>query len=195
MLSLGSVITDSNHEILMNRTTTILSFSIVLALVIGIVSSGAIVEAAKPLTEMIIANDNTRPVPVTVQNFPTSSSEVIIANTEPIEVTGISSSPVCPADKVQHWYSMEIQQSLNFIELRSPTNPTIFDGDRYWIQVQHGSNDLINFHDSVIDKLTEMGYEAYNLNTNTSSPLLYSFDWIGIQNLQPNTHSTICAEP
>jgi len=30
--------------------------------------------------------------------------EVIVANTEPIPVTGsISASPICPAENVQHW--------------------------------------------------------------------------------------------
>jgi hypothetical protein len=172
----------------MTKTTTILGFSIVLALVIGIVSSGSIAEAVKPLTEMIIANDETNPVPVEVQgNIP-----VEIQGT--VTVTGISSSPVCPADKVQHWYTVRITQSLSFIELRSPTSPTIFDEDEFWIQVHHESDDVIDFHDSVIDRLTELGYEAFNLNTNTNGPLLYSYDWITIDFLEVGTHTTICAE-
>ena len=138
------------------KRTTLLAFSVVLALIIGIVSSGSMADAVKPT------------------NPPDSS--------------------VCPADKVQHWYTPRITQSLSFIELRSPTGPTIFNGDQVWIQVHHGSDDIIDFHSSIIDRLTELGYEAFNLDTQTSEPLLDSFSWISIAFEEPTSHAIICAD-
>lgn len=162
----------------MTKITTILGFSIVLALVIGVVSSGTIAEAVKPLTEMIIANDETNPVPVTVENFPTPSSEVLVTNTEPIEVTvdnlpttsevtieniepievtGISSNPVCPDDKIQHWSTFIIEGNR---EIKHDTKPNIKDNETAVIDIP--TDDGIISHDQIgvkaAERLSSLGY-------------------------------------
>ena len=138
------------------KRTTLLAFSVVLALIIGIVSSGSMADAVKPT------------------NPPDSSA--------------------CPADKVQHWYTVRVQNNLSFIELRSTTNPTMFDNELYYINIQHDSNDTIQLRTSVTDRLNDLGYVAFNLNDQSSSPILESFDWIAIAEFELKSHSTICAD-
>lgn len=171
---------------------TILVLAIVGTFAAGIFLSGDIAIAAKPLTEVLVANPD--PISVTVDNFPDSSSEVIVANTEPIPVSGIASSPVCPPENVQHWYTVQMRQELSNVELRSPTNPTLFEGVDYWINIHSDSVYIMEYQKSVIDRLNELGYEAFDLNIQTSVPLTYNaIAWFTFPPFDLGSHTTICA--
>jgi len=118
----------------MTKTTTILAFSIVLALVIGIVSSGPIVEAAKPVTETIVLNDNTNPIPV----------------------TGIPSNVVCPAGNTKIITTYTIGGTN--IEVQHATKPNLIN-DRQVVATIHDVDDLYQPHAiDVANRLNELGY-------------------------------------
>ena len=117
----------------MTKTTTILAFSVVLALVIGIVSSGTIVEAAKPVTEAIIVNDSTTPIPV----------------------TGIPSNVVCPADKVQHWHTFVVDIGPPILH---DTKPTLIDKISFDILAEDGIISNGHISQQVVDRLNSLGY-------------------------------------
>ena len=118
----------------MTKTTTILAFSVVLALVIGIVSSGTIVEAAKPVTEAIIVNDSTNPIPV----------------------TGIPSNVVCPSGNSQIVTSYEVRPG---IDIQHATEPTVEDGFRFLVTTIRDVDDVIDVTGpDVVNRLNELGY-------------------------------------
>ena len=118
----------------MTKTTTILAFSVVLALVIGIVSSGTIVEAAKPVTEAIIVNDSTNPIPV----------------------TGIPSNVVCPADNSQIITTYDVRPG---IEIQHATEPSIPDGSQVLVSTINHIDDVIDARiPDVVTRLNELGY-------------------------------------
>ncbi len=64
------------------RTIVYTSIAIITAFLIGSLTSEPLVDAIKPLTEVIVVNDATKPIPVT---------------------GSISSNPVCPAENVRHY--------------------------------------------------------------------------------------------
>jgi len=119
--------------------------------------------------------------------------EVIVVNTEPIPVTGsISSSPICPAENVQHWYSwnMTIGGDTQFIH---PTLATLTTGILYNIKVSTSSDEVVEGSQAVSDHLTEIGYEAQNTITGVIGPI--DPNTIGLFGLDdPRLYSTICAE-
>ncbi len=118
----------------MTKTTTILAFSVVLALVIGIVSSGTIVEAAKPVTETIVLNDSTNPIPV----------------------TGIPSNVVCPAGNSQIITTYDVRPG---IEIQHATEPSIPDGSQVLVSTINHIDDVIDARiPDVVTRLNELGY-------------------------------------
>ena len=107
-----------------------------------------------------------------MNNFPTASNEVTITNdgTNPIPVTGIVSTSVCPADKVVHWYHMRYGMS-NAVEFIHPENPTISPSTSR-IHIPVSSDDVLFDIDSdVVDRLTELGYTARNIDTGIVVPI------------------------
>jgi len=112
------------------------------------------------------------------------------------KIDNLSTSPVCPADKVQHWYTLTVYHTNSNMELRSPTHPTILANQGHWLNIKASSDDLFDHEKLVIDKLIELGYVAYNTDTDISSPLSYADTWINIQLFSgaQSSHSTICAE-
>jgi len=118
----------------MIKTTTILAFSVVLALVIGIVSSGTIVEAVKPITEAIIVNDSTNPIPV----------------------TGIPSNVVCPAGNSKIITSYVVRPG---IDIQHATEPTVENGGRFLVSTIHDVDDVFDVTGpDVVNRLNELGY-------------------------------------
>ncbi len=118
----------------MTKTTTILAFSVVLALVIGIVSSGTIVEAVKPITEAIIVNDSTNPIPV----------------------TGIPSNVVCPAGNSKIITSYDVRPG---IDIQHATEPSIPNGGQAWASTINHIDDVIDApKPDVVTRLNELGY-------------------------------------
>ena len=118
----------------MTKTATILAFSVVLALVIGIVSSGTIVEAAKPITEAIIVNDSTAPIPV----------------------TGIPSNVVCPEGNSQIITTYDVRPG---IEIQHATEPNVMDGGIFLVSTIHDVDVVIDVRGpDVVNRLNELGY-------------------------------------
>jgi len=118
----------------MTKTTTILAFSVVLALVIGIVSSGPVVEAVKPITEAIIVNDSTNPIPV----------------------TGIPSNVVCPAGDSKIITSYEVRPQS---DIQHATEPNVEDGGRFLVTTIRDVDDVIDVTGpDVVNRLNELGY-------------------------------------
>ncbi len=118
----------------MTKTTTILAFSVVLALVIGIVSSGPVVEAVKPITEAIIVNDSSKPIPV----------------------TGIPSNVVCPAGNSKIITSYEVRPG---IDIQHATEPTVADGGRFLVSTINHIDDVFDVTGpDVVIRLNELGY-------------------------------------
>jgi len=150
----------------MTKTTTILAFSVVLALVIGIVSSGTIVEAAKPVTEAIIVNDSTNPIPV----------------------TGIPSNVVCPADKVQHWHTLVMTLSTT---IQHDTNPDLTDS-RVSIDILAEDGIISNGHlrQQVVDRLNSLGY--YVMDPTKRDVQLSDIGSADVEHIRNG--SVICAE-
>ena len=61
--------------------------------------------------------------------------------------------------------------------------------------VQQDSTDVIIMRTVVTDRLNELGYTAYNVDTETDiGPILESFDWISFAGNNLVSHTTICAE-
>ena len=118
----------------MTKTTTILAFSVVLALVIGIVSSGPVVEAVKPITEAIIVNDSTNPIPV----------------------TGIPSNVVCPAGDSKIITTYNVRPG---IEIQHTTKPSIQDGTEVLVSTINDIDDVMDARiPPVVTRLNELGY-------------------------------------
>jgi hypothetical protein len=118
----------------MTKTTIILAFSIVLALVIGIVSSGPVVEAVKPITEAIIVNDSSNPIPV----------------------TGIPSNVVCPVGDSKMITTYDVRPG---IDIQHATEPTIEDGGQVLISTIHDIDEVIDARGpDVVNRLNELGY-------------------------------------
>jgi len=126
--------------------------------------------------------------------------------TEDLHVTGAITGPtitslaattgsslICPAENVKDLYTIRIVNNLSFIELRSPTGPTMFDGEHYWINISMPDSGAMVPHESMIDRLIELGYVAHNTNTGTDFPLEDSITWIAHTFFQ-DSHTTICAE-
>ncbi len=149
----------------MTKTTTILAFSVVLALVIGIVSSGSIVEAAKPVTEAIIVNDSTNPIPV----------------------TGIPSNVVCPADKVQHWHTLVMTLRTT---IQHDTKPTLIDRISFDILAEDGIVSKGHISQQVVDRLNSLGY--YVLDPTKRDVQLSDITSVHVSNIING--SVICAE-
>ena len=149
-------------------------FGIALAAVtiaIGVLSSGEIVEAVKPPTEVIVTNDNANPIPVSV-----------------------AVSPVCPADKVQHWQTVQFESAIDFIELVSDTNPTLPPNTGFWINLRTNSEDIFDTNTLLLNTLEEMGYHMRNINDGTEFPPDQNFQTVSLQIQDPTKSSVICAD-
>ena len=81
------------------------------------------------------------------------ATEVFVTNTEPILVTGISSSPVCPTENVQHWANYHFKASGTI------THPTLppFGGSSV-LEIQVPTDEKYTDHGVIVAKLTELGY-------------------------------------
>ena len=141
----------------MNKIIPVIA--IVFAFTLGTIFSADIATAVKPVTE------------------------VLVTNTEPIEVTGsLTSNPACPAENVQHWNKIVFSHTIPFTH---PTLPPLLDDSSLpnEVIVQVDPN-IVNIPKQLVaDKLTELGY------TKGGVPL----DADDIKSLQV-TYSTICAE-
>ncbi len=111
---------------------------------------------------------------------PKRPKEVIVANTEPIPVTGsISSNPICPAENVQHWATYQWDSGILFIH---PTLPSVDFGS---LEVQVPSDRSYTGPEVVANTLNELGY------SNSGSPILPS-NVAG--SFLSNNMGVICAE-
>jgi len=87
---------------------------------------------------------------------PKPPKEVIVANTDPIPISGsISANPECPAENVLHWDTWSYRYSGELTHLTNPTIPTSqpqllkFKVDptvSYWPRAE------------IVDRLNELGY-------------------------------------
>jgi len=119
----------------MNKTIAIIG--IVGAFIIGTVFSVDIATAVKPATE------------------------VLVTNTDPIPVTGISSSPVCPAENVQHWNKIMFQLRQPVIH---PTLPNLIENNFYELLAQVDVRSVADISELVANKLRSFGYTQDNGN-------------------------------
>jgi len=115
--------------------------------------------------------------------------EVIVANTEPIPVTGsISANPVCPAENVQHWMNFSVQVVNPLIHATEPDIPVTF----IYVQVPRDGSELYHVElkqQNTADRLNELGY------TQTDGTPVESSDIGGVNtNAGFIGYSTICAE-
>ena len=118
----------------MNKIIPVIA--IVFAFTLGTVFSADIATAVKPVTE------------------------VFVTNTEPIEVTGsLSADPVCPAENVQHWYTVEFSPGNTIAPFLHDTNPSLTLQDHF-VPIQLDSSGVIpnSATQQVADRLNELGY-------------------------------------
>jgi len=116
-------------------------------------------------------------------------SEVLVVNTEPIAVTGISSSPICPAENVQHWMNVRLVAAVSMIHA---SEPVIRGGEDMFLQIPITGSEVFAFDDRnqhFADRLNDLGYTLVGGDPITDSA-------IGSTNLDANSigYSTICAE-
>ena len=109
-------------------------------------------------------------------------SEVLVVNTEPIEVTGISSSPICPAENVQHWNKLVFTVNENQM---APSLPNINNGVVTEIVVQVDPDVPKSIRQLAFEKLDSLGYTDSSGN---------DIEIGNISNLVDFEYSTICAE-
>ena len=145
----------------MNKIIPVIA--IVFAFTLGTIFSADIATAAKPVTE------------------------VLVTNTEPIEVTGsLTSNPACPEGNIQHWMNFKVTTNNDLIHSSEPTiPPTII-----FLPVSFSGSELfINDNkDAIIsDRLNDLGY------TQADGDPVDIFD-IGSVGIFINAYSTICAE-
>ena len=116
----------------MNKIISVIA--IVFAFTLGTIFSADIATAVKPVTE------------------------VLVTNTEPIEVTGsLTSNPVCPAENVQHWLTVRFSPAIT---LQHATEPDITSQTTF-IPLLFEDPELFhqtNVEQKIADKLNELGY-------------------------------------
>ena len=147
----------------MNKIIPVIA--IVFAFTLGTIFSADIATAAKPVTE------------------------VLVTNTEPIEVTGsLTSNPVCPAENVQHWLNVRFAPTITLqhdtepnITSQASSIPILFEGSEVF--------DLTNVKQKIADKLNEFGYFIDDGAVRPINP-----SDIGDPNLGAIGYSNICAE-
>ena len=171
----------------MNKIIVVIA--IVVAFTLGTVFSADIATAAttavRPAIDVFVTNGHTRPIPVTVNNFPTTSSEVIIANSEPIPVTGsLSSNPICPAENIQHWNKIVFQ--IGGTTYTHPTLPDLIGSHTYEMIVQVDPNDINEVKLLVAKKLSADGYLQGDQPVDPNVEISGLVTTVG--------YSTICAE-
>ena len=113
------------------------------AFVGGTVFSADLASAAKPITEVFVTNESSKPV----------------------RVTG-SVNSVCPAGSIQHWDKIIFEVVLGDGELSfiSPEGATVLDVDKeYDIKVLDNPDEVADLKQKTADKLNELGYEKFTI--------------------------------
>ena len=100
---------------------------------------------------------------------------------------------ICPAENVQHWYSLSFIVSSVGFEFVHPTLPTLDKGPNYYIKLSSSSEDAVEIDQEVADQLNEIGYQVRNIGTGELSPVTTSII-NSRENFIPDLYSTICAE-
>jgi len=143
-----------------------MGIAVAFAFVLGTVFSTDIATATKPVTE------------------------VFLTNTEPIPVTGISSSPACPAENIQHWIQISFSVAVTIDHDTLPDLiPAFSPSDRniYEIKlIQEETNEFVFIQELVTDILIDQGY--FN-GTNIGQPL--TLDNVNLFDIE---YSTLCVE-
>ncbi len=115
------------------------------------------------------------------------ATEVLVTNTEPIPVIGISSSPICPEENVQHWMAVRFKTggSPSTNVLTHPTLPNIKGDRESEIAMQYSPDVATDIGTELIAHLNSLGYQETG-----NKPV----DGGTVSSPAVDSYSTICAE-